>query len=400
MDIRILEISDSLSQTGLSMKERLQALSENIAECLKKRCCIYVVRENSENYFFLIAGYPLEFHGIGRKFSFKGHLPLEKVLREKKPFLIEDTETSSLLNEEQKDWARGTGTKSILFVPIVFHQREILGIIVLDIVQDEEIAEKEINLIQQVASHVAWAINNAVVYEKLKEKKAELAQAVRLATLGEEWLKLADELGNPLATIGGFARRLAELLPENDPCREKAVIIVKEVARMENWLRSHLEFGKGETVLHPHILNSLLSEAISDFEREANFPGRLLEVEYTERPTYVLANPFQLKRVFLNILRNAQEAMEGKKTEEKSIWLRTWREDKFIWLEISNFSCGERIPEEILDRIFDPFFTTKKQSAGLGLSIVYQILDLHGAEIHCRSDEEKTSFLMKFPSSL
>jgi signal transduction histidine kinase len=113
-----------------------------------------------------------------------------------------------------------------------------------------------------------------------------------------------------------------------------------------------------------------------------------------------LANPFQLKRVFLNILRNAQEAMGEKETVEKSIWLRTWREDKFIWLEISNSSCGEKIPEEILDRIFDPFFTTKKQSAGLGLSIVYQILDLHGAEIRCQSDEKKTSFLMKFPSTL
>jgi GAF domain-containing protein len=186
MDIRILEISDNLSQICLSMKERLQVLSERLAECLEKRCCIYVVKENSENYFFLIAGCPREFHGIGRKFSFKGHLPLEKVLREKKPFLIENTEISPLLNGEQKDWARGTGTKSILFVPIVFHQREILGIIVLDIVRDEEISEEEINFIQQVASHVAWAINNAAVYEELEKKEAELAKAVRLATLGEE----------------------------------------------------------------------------------------------------------------------------------------------------------------------------------------------------------------------
>jgi signal transduction histidine kinase len=78
---------------------------------------------------------------------------------------------------------------------------------------------------------------------------------------------LADELGNPLATIGAFARKLAELIPESDPCRKKAGIIAKEAARMENWLRSHLEFSKGEAVLHPHNLNSLLSEAISDFER-------------------------------------------------------------------------------------------------------------------------------------
>lgn len=400
MDIRILEISDSLSQTSLSIKERLQVLSENIAEYLKKRCCIYAVRENGEKSFFLIAGYPLEFHGIGERFSLNGHLPLEKVLKEKKPFLIEDVQTDPLLSQEQRNWAKGTGTKSILFVPIVLQQRQVLGIMALDVVQDEEISEKEINFIQQVASHVAWAVNNAEVYEKLEKKEEELAKAVRLATLGEEYLKLVHDLRNPLTTIGGFAKRLAESLPKNDSCGEKAGIIVEEVRKIENWLNSHLKFVKGEAVLHPYNLNSLLLEALSEFERDSNFCRERLAVELSEKPVCILANPFQLKRVFLNILRNAQEAMEGKKTEEKSIWLRTWREDKFIWLEISNSSCGGKIPEEILDQIFEPFFTTKKQSTGIGLSIVYQILDLHGAEICCRSDEEKTSFLMKFPSTL
>jgi len=399
VDIRILEISDSLSQTGLSVKERLQALSENIAEYLKKRCCIYVVEENKERYFSLIAGYPLEFHGIGKKFSFTEHLPLEKVLREKKSFLIKDIETSSLLSEGQKEWAKGAETNSILFVPIVF-QREVLGIIVLDITQNEEISEGEINFVQQVASHIAWTVDNARAYEKLEKKETELAMAVRLATLGEEWLKLAHDLRNPLATAGGFSKRLFDSFSESDPRRKTAEIIVGQVKKMEEWLENHLEFGKGEIPLIPHNLNSLLLESLTDFERESNFPRERIKIELSEKPTPVLANSFQLKRVFLNILKNAQEAMEGKEIEKKFIGLKTWQEDDFIWLKISNSSHGKRIPEEILDRIFEPFFTTKKQGTGLGLSIVYQILDLHEAEIYCQSDEEITSFLMKFPSTL
>jgi len=398
-NLEILEISDELSHTGLSVKERLQVLSERINKLLKKRCCIYMVNENEKRYFYLLAGHPKEYHGIGKKFSFDEHRPLEKVLREKKSVLIEDIETSSLLTREQKEWSRGEETKSILFVPIMF-LGEVLGIVVLDILRDDEISGEEIDLVQQITSHIAWAIVNATTYEKLQRKERALAKAVRLATLGEEWLKLAHELRNPLATLGGFAERLAGSFSEGDSRKEIAEIIVREVKRMEECLKNHLEFGREETPLAPLDLNSLILESLNDFKKQSNFPKEQIEIEFSSQFSPVLASSFQLKKVFLNIFKNAQEAMEGGKVEKSFIWVRTWRENKFVCVEISNSSFGQKIPGEILDKIFEPFFTTKKESAGLGLSVVYQILDLHDAEIYCQSDEEKTSFLMRFPLTL
>ena len=400
MDIKVLEISDKLSQIGLSVRERLQALSENIAEYLRKRCCIYVVEENKNKHFSLIAGYPLEFHGIGKSFSFTEHLPLKKVLEEKNPLLIEDIKKNPLLNEEQKKWSQGAETISILFVPIIFSQ-EVLGVIVLDIAGKEEISKKEISFVQQIASHIAWAVNNAQAYEKLEKKEEELAKAVRLATLGEEWLKLAHELRNPLTTLGGYARRLLDSFPDNDSRKEKTEIIIEETEKMEECLKNHLEFVQGDSPpLIPQHLNSLILESLTDFERESNFPRERIKTEFSERSTLVLADSFQMKKVFINILKNAQEAIGEEIIEDSFILVKTWREDNFVRVEISNSSHGRRIPEEVLDRLFSPFFTTKKEGVGLGLSVVYQILDLHDAEIYCQSDEGKTSFLMKFPSTL
>ncbi|HUY93119.1 MAG TPA: ATP-binding protein [Pirellulales bacterium] len=101
-----------------------------------------------------------------------------------------------------------------------------------------------------------------------------------------------------------------------------------------------------------------------------------------------------LNQVFMNILNNAQQAMEG----DGEITISTWQQDGEVCVSVRD--TGPGIPEEIRSRIFDPFFTTKEpgQGTGLGLSVSYGIVRNLGGALECRSSEgEGAEFIVKFP---
>jgi signal transduction histidine kinase len=110
----------------------------------------------------------------------------------------------------------------------------------------------------------------------------------------------------------------------------------------------------------------------------------------------VLADTQQLNHLFMNIILNAVQAMEGKgKLAVKSYCLP---DGKNIRIELSD--TGQGIPEDILPRIFEPFFTTKEEGegTGLGLSLVYNIVENHGGNIKAKSKPgEGTTFFIELP---
>ena len=111
------------------------------------------------------------------------------------------------------------------------------------------------------------------------------------------------------------------------------------------------------------------------------------------------ADTNKLNQVVINLVINAADAMEGTGT----ITLTTYKEKviKKIFLEVKD--TGKGIPHEDLSKIFDPFFTTKEvgKSTGLGLSIVYGIIEEHGAKISVKKTGPKgTTFIVEFPMYL
>jgi len=118
-----------------------------------------------------------------------------------------------------------------------------------------------------------------------------------------------------------------------------------------------------------------------------------LERDFGELPP-LKCHPQQLNQVFMNLLVNGAQAIE----EKGVIKLKTWHNDKYIFVQIADDGCG--IPEENLTRIFEPFFTTKKvgEGTGLGMSISYDIVKAHQGDILVESAlGAGTIFLVQLP---
>ncbi len=124
----------------------------------------------------------------------------------------------------------------------------------------------------------------------------------------------------------------------------------------------------------------ILEQIISLLGRQALFHNIQIIKEIDPLLTPIIADPGQLNQVFINLMTNAVDAMNGKGI----LTVRTYSipEEGKIGVEIADTGCG--IPAENLPRIFDPFFTTKEKGTGLGLSTVYGIIGEHGGSIEVR----------------
>ncbi|MEM2126431.1 MAG: ATP-binding protein, partial [Candidatus Methanosuratincola sp.] len=112
------------------------------------------------------------------------------------------------------------------------------------------------------------------------------------------------------------------------------------------------------------------------------------------RVRIIQADPAQLQQVFVNLLNNAAEAIEGPGT----ITITTRARNGQVEISIADTGCG--IPEEHMDKLFTPFFTTKPpgKGTGLGLSIVYGIVKMHRGQISVQSEVGKgTTFTITLP---
>lgn len=215
----------------------------------------------------------------------------------------------------------------------------------------------------------------------LQEAQARLVQAEKLSAVGELVAGVAHELNNPLTSVLGYAQ-----LMEADPSipedlREYCRVVVREADRARQIVQSLLTFARPQLVdREPVDVNAVVLETLQVPGAEGE--GVHIETRLHPEPLVVLGNPLQLQQVFLNIVRNALQAMGG---QPGRLEISTVRAGDRAVVEFAD--TGPGIPPEHLSRVFDPFFTTKKvgEGTGLGLSISYGIVRDHGGSIRVRN---------------
>jgi signal transduction histidine kinase len=185
-------------------------------------------------------------------------------------------------------------------------------------------------------------------------------------------LVAARETARRLERAGGFDPKLAEYL----------AIVERNGERIGALVRQLREFARpGEFRQVPLGLDAVVRDAAAFFE--TRFRNRAVDFVLDLAPDLpmVSGDATRLQQVFVNLLVNAEDAMEGQ-TEPKKVTIATRlaAPDK-VQATVDDTGCG--IPEEILEAIFDPFFTTKPptQGTGLGLSISKSIIDMHGGRL-------------------
>ena len=219
-----------------------------------------------------------------------------------------------------------------------------------------------------------------VMEQKLQETHLQLVQLEKLRSLGDMAAGVAHEINNPLGGIIIYTSLLMEGLAPDDAKRADLERIVHEATRCKEIVKSLLEFARQSGDKKELIdVNRAITDGLLFLENQATFHNIEIIKELDPSIPPLWGNAGQLKQVFLNIMINAADAMQGRGV----LTIKTFfaRDGDKIAIEFSDTGGG--IPEDILPRIFDPFFTTKRvgEGTGLGLSMSYGIVKEHNGSI-------------------
>jgi GAF domain-containing protein len=314
-----------------------------------------------------------------------------------------------LIADDYRVWEGGAAAfeadqpfTTILEVPLKWQER-VIGVLSINAdVQKRAFNQDDIWLATLFANQAAVAIENAHLYEELKQEHKRLQQAQeqmlaaeRWAVLGKAAANLAHRINNTAGLIPVAIQDLKELLAGIALEEERRQEIEADLQRIERNTRFTLQMAdallKPFEALPPEEcdVNALLGASIS----VANVPEDVvLKTGYADELPKVIASRL-LADVFVELITNAVKAMpEGGELEIGS------RLGGKEWVEVWFSDTGLGIPPESQDKIFDLFFTTSEDSLGFGLWWVKTFLEQHGATINVESEMGKgTTFTVRLP---
>jgi len=233
--------------------------------------------------------------------------------------------------------------------------------------------------------------------QELRNIQEHLIQAEKLASIGKLAAGVAHEINNPLGGILIYSHLILEDTPKTGPHYENLKKIVKETTRCKDIVKGLLDFARPkEPEMVPTDIHELLEKCLALMERHALFQNIHLQTSYAPNLPRIVADGGQLQQVFMNIILNAAEAMDGNGTLTLKTWIDQDRKD--IAVEIAD--TGHGIKADDKKRLFEPFFTTKEvgKGTGLGLAISYGIIRRHDGDIDIRSEAGRgATFTVRLP---
>lgn len=244
------------------------------------------------------------------------------------------------------------------------------------------------DLVQTLESKVAERTR------ELMAAKAEVAQGEKLASIGVLASGIAHELNNPLTGILTFTSLMRKSASEGTQDAADLDLVIRETKRCASIIRRLLDFAR-EKVPSKGFFN--LNQVIQDTVRFVEGPANLRQIEITSNLDsglpQVWGDPDLIKQVIMNLLVNAEQAIDGAgkivvtSRFDRTLEHPTGNDQQRPMVEISITDTGYGIPEANLQRIFDPFFTSKDvgKGTGLGLSVSYGIVKAHGGKISVES---------------
>jgi signal transduction histidine kinase len=262
----------------------------------------------------------------------------------------------------------------------------------------KNVAEGNLDINVSMKSHdeigtLTQSFNDMV--SKLRTSREELAKHERENAWKEMAKQVAHEIRNPLTPMKLSIQHLRQAFKDKVPEREEILQRVTQtvIDQIETLSRIATEFSHfakmPERKFERINIDNLLKETINLFSEVQGVSF----IDQLASPTVkVLADSDQLRGVFINIIRNAIQAIKKAGT----ITIRTSKEGRLCLIIISDTGLG--IPEEIRSKIFEPNFSTKSEGMGIGLAIARRVIEDHGGKITCQSERGKgTTFEIRLP---
>ncbi|EKQ66993.1 histidine kinase with GAF domain [Leptolyngbyaceae cyanobacterium JSC-12] len=301
---------------------------------------------------------------------------------------------------------------SYLGVPLRTVHGEIRGTICSFFRQPRQFTEAEIRSVELFAERAATAIDNYHLYhrqqkfneileqevanrtEELRVAQTRLVEQERLAAIGEFATTIVHEVRNPLTTIVmglKYARKQLETASDAD----RLFLSLSEAERLQHLLNEILLYAKPQLLQLFNInIGYFLQQLLEQIREMPEATQREIQFTTTTTDVELLGDRDKLKQVFINLFRNACEAIaEGDTIQCELTHLVSQNQ---VCVTIQN--RGEPIPAEILPRLTEPFYSTKPSGTGLGLAIVKRIVLAHNGELSIQSSAQfGTVVQVRFP---
>ncbi len=303
---------------------------------------------------------------IGRPLPLDGKGITVKAAREMRTILVNDTRRSP-------DFVKGTqDSLSELAVPVI-HKGIAIGVINLESTSLDSFSDLDVKTIETLAQHISSK------FDRLEAQRATLEHE---AEKTKELLKGADriigmvrhDLRGPLQSIR-TANYLMKLHPER--AEELTQTIDDSVDYASKMLEDLKEMTKPSEFQPIHVfLEDIIDQSLEDF----SLPKNVKVVRKYGRIPEMKVDPFRMRRVIDNLVKNAVEAMP----DGGDLTLETIKKDGLVEVRVGDTGAG--LSTEAQANLFKPFYTTKKTGTGLGLSICKQAVEMHGGSIVLKSE--------------
>jgi PAS domain S-box-containing protein len=235
------------------------------------------------------------------------------------------------------------------------------------------------------------------IQKKLEKTQHQLIQSEKMAALGKLSAGVAHQLNNPLGGITLYTKLILEDYDLEDNAKEDLYRILKDAQRCRDTVKELLEFARQtRQFMKPQNINMAIDRTLYLIRNQTLFYNIAIQKKMEPFLPLVMADAQQLGHVFMNLIINAAQAMDGNGTITVATRVSAAKDRAIV--EIAD--TGPGIPEENLEHIFEPFFTTKEEGkgTGLGLSVVYGIIENHGGTISARSSPGRGStFTIELP---
>jgi len=230
---------------------------------------------------------------------------------------------------------------------------------------------------------------------RLMEK--QMAQAEKLASIGQLSAGVAHEINNPLGIILGYTQLLIKNKSSEEEKYDDLKTIEKNVKNCKAIVEDLLSFARGsEAKKEVARIRAIIADVVHFMRQHSDLDNIQIITEYDPRVPPMELDDKKMKQVFLNLLMNAKHAID----QNGTIHVTTRLNQAGDQLAIMVTDTGHGIRKKNLSRIFDPFFTTKPtgEGTGLGLSVSYGIIKNHGGDIAVESEEgQGSTFTIRLP---
>jgi signal transduction histidine kinase len=306
------------------------------------------------------------------------------------------------------DQKHGYTTRSMLCCPLRGRMGQVIGAFAVLNKKSGLFDEDDEALLQAMAAGVAVALENALLVDELRTTNHKLSEAYdqvllteKLSVLGLLAGTVAHDIQNPLAVIMGNAEILAVKFPEISDVLDASRVIVRQTERITRLVDSIQNYARGDADSFGEVdIHRVLLEALMLTERLLVKFGVTIKQQMAAELSPVLGNANRLEQVFMNLIQNAAQAMQGQRGG--TLRLATREVDKLgkRYVEVEVTDTGGGVPANKEADVFKAFFTTKAKDkgTGLGLAICQRIVNAHAGEIELQNRiGEGATFLVRVP---